>query len=112
VLLASGATQVVITTLAHACFAGVQGYALGRAKFYKSMAPRARNLLLLTALLAAATLNGLFTLLGRVVRRTDLEVHPWRGLAWAAGFAALVFFAVSLLMRRHLEASLEKDPTR
>jgi RsiW-degrading membrane proteinase PrsW (M82 family) len=107
VFLATGAANVVITTLAHACVAGVLGYALGRAKFHKSAAPLARNLLLAVGLFGAAALNGLFGLLESVVKVTGLKVQPWRGLAWAAGFAALVFFGVSLLMRRHLEAAAE-----
>jgi RsiW-degrading membrane proteinase PrsW (M82 family) len=107
VFLATGAANVVVTTLAHACFAGVLGYALGRAKFHKSAAPLARNLLLAVGLFGAAALNGLFGLLESVVKVTGLKVQPWRGLAWAAGFAALVFFGVSLLMRRHLEAAAD-----
>ena len=105
VLLATAAAHAVVTTLAHACFAGVLGYALGRAKFHVSMQPRARNILLGAGLLAAAVLNGSFALLERVVKVSGLQVQPWRGVAWAAGFAALVFFAVSILMRRHLEAA-------
>jgi protease PrsW len=111
VFLATGAANVVITTLAHACFAGVLGYALGRAKFHVSVEPRARNVVLGAGLLTAALLNGSFGLLERVVKVSGLKVQPWRGLAWAAGFAALVFFGVSLLMRRHLEAPSQKGAT-
>lgn len=104
VFLATGAANTVVTTLAHACFAGVQGYALGRAKFHM-MSPLGRNLTLLLGLCAATLLNGLFTLLESIVKVSGLKVEPWRGLAWAAGFAALVFFLTSLLMRRQLASS-------
>jgi RsiW-degrading membrane proteinase PrsW (M82 family) len=104
VYLTPAAVSLVVNTLAHACFAGVMGYALGRAWFGNARGV-VRNLTLLVGLLAAATLNGLFTLLERMVRSSSMQVHPWRGLAFAAAFAACVFFAVSLLMRQHLAAS-------
>jgi RsiW-degrading membrane proteinase PrsW (M82 family) len=103
VFLATGAANTVVTTLAHACFAGVQGYALGRAKFSVT-SPLRRNLTLLFGLGVATLLNGLFSLLESIVKVSGLRVEPWRGLAWAAGFAALVFFLTSLLMRRQLAA--------
>ena len=45
-----------------------------------------------------------------VVKTTGLEVQPWRGVAYAAGFAAAVFLITSLLMRRHLAASPHAGP--
>jgi len=104
VFMSTGAANAVITTLAHACFAGVLGYALGRAKF-STGSPRARTLTLLVGLLVAVALNGQFALLQNVVKTTGLEVQPWRGVLYAAGFAAAVFFVTSLLMRRHLSDS-------
>jgi RsiW-degrading membrane proteinase PrsW (M82 family) len=111
VFLATGAANVVVTTLAHACFAGVQGFALGRAKFYKVADPRGRNVHLFLGLVAAAALNGAFGLIEGAVTVSGLRVQPWRGVAWAAGFAALVFFGVSILMRKHLEAAAARKPT-
>ena len=104
VLLATAAASAVVTTLAHACFAGVLGYALGRAKF-SSAGPVRRALVLLVGLLVAAALNGQFQMLGGAVKSVGMNVNPWRGVAYAAGFAALVFFVVSVLMRRLLEMS-------
>jgi len=109
VYMGAGAANAVVVTLAHACFAGVLGYALGRAKFSTSDSTR-RGLVLLVGLLIAAALNGQFTLLEGVVKSSGLEVQPWRGVAYAAGFAATVFFVTSLLMRRHLEASPHAPP--
>lgn len=107
VFLAVGTTNAVVTTLAHACFAGVLGYALGRARFGRGSAVR-RNLTLFAGLILAAALNGLFTTLEAVVKSTGMKVQPWRGLAFAAGFAAIVFFVTSLLMRRQLAASPQR----
>ncbi len=104
VLLATAAASAVVTTLAHACFAGVLGYALGRAKF-SSASPVRRALVLLVGLVVAAALNGQFQMLGGAVKSVGMSVNPWRGVAYAAGFAALVFFVVSVLMRRLLEDS-------
>jgi protease PrsW len=106
VFLATGAMNTVVTTLAHGCFAGVLGYVLGRARF-SGVGPIWRNLFLLGGLLLAAGLNGTFSLLQRAVRVSGLQVHPWRGVAFAAGFAVLVFGAVWLLMGRAVRAPRE-----
>jgi RsiW-degrading membrane proteinase PrsW (M82 family) len=107
VFLAVGAANAVITTMAHACFAGVLGYALGRAKFAARSGVH-RNLTLLAGLLLAAALNGLFMILETRVVSTGLAVEPWRGLAFAAGFAVLVFGGTTALMQRHLALSPHK----
>lgn len=103
-LLTQGAINTVVNTLAHACFAGVLGYALGRAKFVKQTALQ-RGGGLLAGLLAAALLNGVFNVLEERVGLAGIGTTAWRSLAWAAGFAAVVFFGVSMLMRRQLAAS-------
>ncbi len=97
VLLDVGAINVTITTLAHACFSGVAGYALGRAKFLPGGRGAGRTLLL--GLLAAIALNGVFFMLQDLVVRPGLELRPWRGLILSGGFA-LAFFGV--LMKRSL----------
>jgi protease PrsW len=96
-----GAAHAVVTTMAHGCFAGVLGYALGRARFAARSAAE-RNLTLLIGLVVAAILNGVFALLHPLVRvvGTELSPEPWRGLAFAASFAAVVFMATSFLLRR------------
>lgn len=104
VFLGIGAANAVITTMAHACFAGVLGYALGRAKFAK-VGGLSRNLGLLGGLVLAAILNGLFNLLEQRVTAAGLTAAPWRGLAFASGFAVVVFLVTSLMMRRHLAVS-------
>lgn len=104
VLLTTAAGHAVITTLAHACFAGVLGYALGRAKFSSATAPR-RGVTLFVGLVVAVALNGQFELLTSVIQSGGMKVEPWRGVAYAAGFAAIIFFATSILMRRLLAVS-------
>ena len=105
VVLSQAAMNTVVNTLAHACFAGVLGYALGSAKFSRA-APVARGTNLFGGLCAAAVLNGVFTALeDRVLLAGVNSGAAWRGLAWAAGFAAIVFFAVSMLMKRQLALS-------
>ncbi len=102
VFLATGAMDIVVSTLAHGCFAGVLGYALGIARF--SSAAR-RGPIVLTGLFVAAALNGVFGLLETEVRVAGMDVQPWRGVAFAAIFAAAVFAGVFALMRRHVAAS-------
>lgn len=109
-LLTQGAVNTVVTTLAHACFAGVLGYALGRARF-SAAPPLSRGLSLLGGLVAAAVLNGVFNVLEEKVALAGMGGAAWRSLAWAAGFAAVVFFAVSLLMRRQLATSPHAKPS-
>jgi RsiW-degrading membrane proteinase PrsW (M82 family) len=99
--LATFVMNAVVTTLAHGSIAGLLGHALGVARF----APAARRgPILLVGLVGAATLNGIFGLLQALVRVSGLQVIPWRGVAFAAVFAALVFGATLSLMRRHLAA--------
>lgn len=104
VFLAIGASNAVVTTLAHACFAGVLGYALGRAK-HGFASDGGRTGELLAGLFVATLLNGGFAALENVVKVSGVKMQAWRGLAWAAGFAAVVFFAVSFLMRRQQQAA-------
>jgi RsiW-degrading membrane proteinase PrsW (M82 family) len=111
VVLSQAAMNTVINTLAHACFAGVLGYALGSAKF-SSAPPMRRGAILFAGLCAAAVLNGVFTALEDRVMLAGVNAGAaWRGLAWAAGFSAAVFFAVSSLMKRQLAASPFKPRT-
>lgn len=106
VFLSTGAMRVVVTTLAHGCFAAFLGFALGRARFMRGGA-LARNLFLLGGLVMAATLNGVFRLLERLVAVDGLAVHPWRSVAFAAGFAMVVFGGVWVLMRQTSAARAE-----
>ena len=108
VFLTIGAAHAVKSTLAHACFAGVLGYFLGRAKFSASP-PMVRSATLFLGLLIATLLNGQFSLIQDVVTSDGIDVEPWRGVAYAGGFAALVFFATSILMRRLLAISPFRD---
>ncbi|MBI4508111.1 MAG: PrsW family intramembrane metalloprotease [Deltaproteobacteria bacterium] len=99
VFLATGIGNVVITTLAHACFAAVLGYSLGRAKFSKA-SRWAREGSILGGLLVATCLNAIFGFLERSVKAFGLADEPWGGLALATAFAAIVFVAISNLMSR------------
>jgi RsiW-degrading membrane proteinase PrsW (M82 family) len=99
--LAAFVMNAVVTTLAHGSIAGVLGYALGLARFSP---PARRGPLILLGMLLAATLNGVFGLLQALVRVSGMQVIPWRGVAFAAVFAACVFGGTLALMRRHLLA--------
>ncbi len=112
IVLSQAAMNTVINTLAHACFAGVLGYALGSAKFSKAPA-LTRGANLFGGLVGAAFLNGIFKALeDRVTLAGVNATAAWRGLAWAAGFSAIVFFVVSLMMRRQLAVSPFRDGAR
>ncbi|TMQ04158.1 MAG: PrsW family intramembrane metalloprotease [Deltaproteobacteria bacterium] len=90
IYLSIGAAQAVVTTLAHASFAGVLGYVMGRAKFSRRSAP-VRGILLMIGLLLAAAFNGQFTLVTGWVVQSGMAQHPWYAVAYAAVSAAGVF---------------------
>jgi RsiW-degrading membrane proteinase PrsW (M82 family) len=93
VVLSTGAAQAVVTTLAHASFAGALGYVMGRAKFSRRSAP-VRGILLMGGLLGAAALNGQFTVVQDYVSQIGMAQHPWHGVAYAAGCATIVFMLI------------------
>jgi RsiW-degrading membrane proteinase PrsW (M82 family) len=99
VFLTTGAIHAVVTTMAHACFAGVLGYAMGRAKFTAKSA-LGRSLTLMIGLLIAAALNGQFRVVQNMVASSGMGTQPWRGVAYVVGFAAAVFVITSILMGR------------
>jgi RsiW-degrading membrane proteinase PrsW (M82 family) len=101
VYLSIGAAQAVVTTLAHASFAGLLGYVMGRAKFSRRSAP-VRGVLLMLGLLGAAALNGQFTLVENWVLQRGLAQHPWYGVGYAALSAALIFAVIWFASRRLL----------
>jgi RsiW-degrading membrane proteinase PrsW (M82 family) len=105
--LSVAAVNAVVSTLAHACFAAVLGVALGEARFGKGGAAR-RSAVLLAGLGLAAVLSGLFQIIESRIGSSGLNASPWRGLAFAAAFAAVVFFAVHVGMRRQLASSPHK----
>ena len=101
--LSNAAAQAVVTTLAHASFAGVLGYVMGRAKFSQRSASL-RGLLVMLGLLGAAGLNGSFSVLQRFVS-SGMEQHTWRAVGYAASFAATVFLVLWLISQRALARS-------
>jgi RsiW-degrading membrane proteinase PrsW (M82 family) len=103
VRLSTGAADAVITTLAHASFAGALGYVLGRAKFTRRSAP-VRGLLLMIGLLGAATLNGGWHVLEHWLRPSG-TLRSWPSVGIAAACAAAVFTAIWLLTQRLLHDS-------
>ena len=108
VYLSIGAAQAVVTTLAHASFAGVLGYVMGRAKFSRRRAP-ARGILLMFGLLLAAAFNGQFTLVAGWVVQRGLAVHPWYSVGYAALSAAAIFGIIWLVSQRLLARSPFRD---
>lgn len=99
VYLSIGAAQAVVTTLAHASFAGLLGYVLGRAKFSRRSA-RVRGSLLMLGLLSAAALNGQFTLVENWVIPRGLAQHPWYSVGYAAISAAAMFAMIWIVSLR------------
>jgi protease PrsW len=102
--LSTSAAMVVVTTLAHASFAGVLGYVMGRAKFTRRT-PLVRALLLFLGLVLAAVLNGQFKLVEIWISSTDLAHEPWKAVGYAAGFAVVIFSLLMLVSRRLLADS-------
>jgi RsiW-degrading membrane proteinase PrsW (M82 family) len=104
VFLSTGAAQAVVTTLAHASFAGVLGFVMGRAKFSRRSAP-ARAALLMVGLIVAAALNGQFNIVEGNVVQSGMDQHPWRGVGYAAACAAAVFTLIWFVAQRVLATS-------
>ncbi len=104
VYLSTGAAQAVVTTLAHASFAGALGYVMGRAKFSRRSAP-VRGILLMLGLLGAAALNGQFSLVKNWIEQAGMAQHPWRGVGYAAACASGVFAVIWLVSQRLLADS-------
>lgn len=96
-----GVMRVVVAALAHASFAGVSGYFLGRAKF-ENMGP----LWLPGGLLLAALLNGVVTLALGAISRSGLQVTPVNGLVLAALVAAITFGLLFTVIRRNNRTAL------
>lgn len=101
-----GAIRIVVATLAHASFAGVTGYFLGRAKF-ENMGP----FWLPGGILLAAVLNGVVTVGLGAISRTGLQATPFNGVALAAVVAAITFGLLFATMRRANQAVLVRSTT-
>ena len=104
VYLSTGAAQAVVTTLAHASFAGALGFVMGRAKFSRRGAP-VRGALLMLGLLGAAALNGQFSVVENWVIQSGMDQHPWRGVGYAALCASAVFAVIWVASQRLLAVS-------
>lgn len=99
--LGMGAIRIAVTALAHASFAGVTGYFLGRAKF-ENRGPWWLPL----GLLLAATLNGIVTAAVGEIARTGLRSTPLNGLILAAVVAAATFAVLFVIIQRTNRAAL------
>jgi RsiW-degrading membrane proteinase PrsW (M82 family) len=93
--LSVGVVRIAVTALAHASFAGISGYFLGRAKFEKEPV-----WWLPLGVIIAAVLNGLFTFVRGEIVTVGLRYRPLNGLGLAAVVALMTFFALNFLMRR------------
>jgi protease PrsW len=106
VALGPAGIRIVVTALAHASFAGITGYFLGRAKFMREpiwWMPLGITL--------AATANGLFFWLRGALVQGNVSVagsgsNPWLGLVLAAVLAGGVAVAVAWLIRRNIRTTL------
>jgi len=110
VYLSIGAAKAVVTTLAHASFAGLLGYVMGRAKFSRRSAP-VRGILLMVGLLGAAALNGQFTIVKDWVQQHGLAQETWYGVGYAAISAGAIFGIIWLASLRLLAASPFRSPS-
>jgi len=90
-----GAVRIAVIALAHASFAGVTGYFLGRAKF-ENRGP----FWLPAGLLLAAILNGVVSTLLKEITRSGLRATPMNGLIFASVVAAATFVILFIIMRR------------
>lgn len=96
-----GAVRIAVTALAHASFAGVAGYFLGRAKFEQK-----GPLWLPAGLALAAVLNGVVTVALGAVSRAGLQATPINGLLVAAAIAVLTFGVLFVTLQRNRAAVL------
>ena len=111
VYLSIAAAEAVVTTLAHASFAGLLGYVMGRAKFSRRSAP-VRGVLVMLGLLLAAAFNGQFTLVLGWFAQRGLTLHRWYGVGYAALSAAAMFGIIWLVSRRALSMSPYRNTSR
>jgi RsiW-degrading membrane proteinase PrsW (M82 family) len=107
--LGASVIRMAVVALAHASFAAITGYFLGRAKFEQKpiwWMP--------LGLALAATVNGLFNWLrGRVVQSgislTSASANPWMGLILAAALAILTTAIILWLVRRDIRSALAEN---
>lgn len=107
--LGASVIRMAVVALAHASFAAIGGYFLGRAKFEQKPV-----WWMPLGLTLAATLNGLFNWLrGRLVQSgISLEAastNPWLGLILAATLAILTAGIILWLVRRDIRGALATE---
>ncbi len=103
--LGMGAIRIAVTALAHASFAGVTGYFLGRAKFENR-----EPLWLPLGVLIAAVLNGIVSTALGEISRSGLRVTPLNGLILAAAVAAITFIVLFVIIQRNNRATTPPPP--
>lgn len=106
VALGSGAIRIVLTTLAHAAFAGIVGYFLGRQKFEDRPV-----WWMPLGLLIAAGINGLFFLFRGMLTAGSMSAgggsaNLWIGLIMAVVLTAVVTFLLSRAIHQDVERAL------
>ena len=109
VALGNGAIRIVLTTMAHAAFAGVIGYFLGRQKFEE------RPLWWMPlGLLTAALINSVFFYLRGMLSSGSMSAsggaaNPWIGLILAVILTAVVTYAISTAIHNNVEEALSNQ---
>lgn len=106
VALGSGAIRIVLTTMAHAAFAGIIGYFLGRQKFEKRP-----SWWMPAGLLLAALVNSLFFyfrgwLSSGTLSAAGGAANPWLGLILAVILTAIVIYLVSTAIHNNVEEAI------
>ncbi|MCZ2126801.1 MAG: PrsW family intramembrane metalloprotease [Anaerolineales bacterium] len=102
--LGAGMIRMAVVALAHAAFAGVTGYFLGRAKFESESI-----WWMPTGITLAAIFNGIFNWLLGIVTQPTISLsgakdNAWWGLVFAAVVALATTSAVLALVRRNIQA--------
>ncbi len=104
--LGTGSIYIVLTTLAHASFAGLIGYFLGRQKFEE------RPLYWMPlGIIIAAALNSLFFFLRGTLTQASFgqTANQWVGLALAAVLAGAVTWFLSRFISQNIASLLAKE---
>ena len=109
VALGAAIAHSITTTLVHLSTGSVLGLGLSLAKFGSLTSPR-RGLALLGGVVAAATLNGIFTLVSDAMSSSSLSPVAWNAVAFILGLTIASFLLTSVMTRRIQVQLTEASP--
>ena len=102
-LLSVASIHVAVNALGHVAFACVTGFALQQCKF-SGRPDLTRVAWLSIGLILAAVANAQFAVVTRWLGAHNIVTQPWKELAYAAGFCALVFVTLTSLVFRQVQS--------